>query len=624
MKNSVSLVFALLISALVSSQDCTTNKNSGYSYAALNNGFIEGASSFVEPGEYMIVSNILTNDYVFTANHSVSMVEQNDYITISDTSNNILAQGVSPLSHTFSSAGTIRIHVSLNASCDTEVLNVSIALLNATVAPTTCQLPENPRVIYRSDARIDFSWDPPSIGSVPVSYDWEAVPAGGSQGAGDASGNTLTTNASAIGLTPNTSYTFFIRSNCGANGSSDWFETPSLSTNAGPPPSNDFCDDAILIVQETDVNNAASATALPGTLLNTAGTDIEAEQCSGSTVDNARDDVWYSFIAQTEDINITLDPMFDGILELLSDCNEGSIIACSDIGNGTTIEQITHNSLVVNQTYYFRVYYQGFAASNPDFTVKLWSTSAVFDSDGDSYSDATDCDDGDPAINPSATEICDGIDNNCDGQKDEGLDADTDGIADCFDICPGFNDTIDDDGDGAPNGCDTCPSDPNKTEPGDCGCGTTDTDSDGDGTPDCNDNCPSDPNKTDPGTCGCGIADTDSDSDGTPDCNDNCPSDPNKTEPGDCGCGTPDTDTDSDGTPDCNDNCPSDPNKTDPGACGCGIADTDSDSDGTPDCNDNCPSDPNKIEPGDCGCGVADTDSDGDGTLDCNDNCPSD
>lgn len=32
------------------------------------------------------------------------------------------------------------------------------------------------------------------------------------------------------------------------------------------------------------------------------------------------------------------------------------------------------------------------------------------------------------------------------------------------------------------------------------------------------DNCPDDPDKTEPGACGCGVADTDSDSDGTPDC----------------------------------------------------------------------------------------------------------
>ena len=31
---------------------------------------------------------------------------------------------------------------------------------------------------------------------------------------------------------------------------------------------------------------------------------------------------------------------------------------------------------------------------------------------------------------------------------------------------------------------------------------------------DCNDNCPNDPDKTDPGTCGCGVTETDSDGDG--------------------------------------------------------------------------------------------------------------
>ncbi|UCH87265.1 MAG: thrombospondin type 3 repeat-containing protein, partial [Dehalococcoidia bacterium] len=227
-------------------------------------------------------------------------------------------------------------------------------------------------------------------------------------------------------------------------------------------------------------------------------------------------------------------------------------------------------------------------------------------------------------------------------------DADGDGVDDLADLCPGTagGDPVDADGcsdaqvdadgdgicdpgapSGGPSGCtgsDNCPNDPDKAEPGICGCGVPDTDSDGDGTPDCNDNCPTDPNKTEPGICGCGTPDTDSDSDGTPDCNDNCPTDPNKTEPGICGCGTPDTDSDGDGTPDCNDDCPADPNKTEPGICGCGTPDTDSDGDGTPDCNDGCPTDPDKTEPGICGCGVPDTDSDGDGTPDCNDNCPTD
>jgi|GEM_PF-2472871 len=62
-------------------------------------------------------------------------------------------------------------------------------------------------------------------------------------------------------------------------------------------------------------------------------------------------------------------------------------------------------------------------------------------------------------------------------------------------------------------------------------------DSDGDGIPDSSDGCPNDPEKTDPGQCGCGVLDTDSDSDGVADCNDGCPDDLEKTDPGICGCG---------------------------------------------------------------------------------------
>ena len=62
------------------------------------------------------------------------------------------------------------------------------------------------------------------------------------------------------------------------------------------------------------------------------------------------------------------------------------------------------------------------------------------DLDGDGWDDEAcgggDCDDEDPAVNPGEAEVCDGVDNDCDGDVDEGFDADGDGIVDCLDTCP--------------------------------------------------------------------------------------------------------------------------------------------------------------------------------------------
>ena len=67
------------------------------------------------------------------------------------------------------------------------------------------------------------------------------------------------------------------------------------------------------------------------------------------------------------------------------------------------------------------------------------------DSDSDGWSVCEgDCADNDSAIHPGAAEVCDRLDNNCDGTRDEGFpDLDADGFAacagDCNDTDPGIN-----------------------------------------------------------------------------------------------------------------------------------------------------------------------------------------
>lgn len=58
------------------------------------------------------------------------------------------------------------------------------------------------------------------------------------------------------------------------------------------------------------------------------------------------------------------------------------------------------------------------------------------DADGDDYPANNDCNDNDPTVHPDAVELCDNIDNNCDGIIDEGfVDVDHDGYKVCTGDC---------------------------------------------------------------------------------------------------------------------------------------------------------------------------------------------
>ena len=107
------------------------------------------------------------------------------------------------------------------------------------------------------------------------------------------------------------------------------------------------------------------------------------------------------------------------------------------------------------------------------------------DDDNDGHEDNNDCAPLNKDIYPGSTELCDGLDNDCDTDVDEFFpDTDVDGTADCVDA--------DLDGDGKPNDEDNCPALPNEDQADLDADGTgddCDPDKDGDAIPNGVDNC---------------------------------------------------------------------------------------------------------------------------------------
>ena len=162
------------------------------------------------------------------------------------------------------------------------------------------------------------------------------------------------------------------------------------------------------------------------------------------------------------------------------------------------------------------------------------------DVDGDGRGDACDSCPSDPGDDADEDGLCGiaGTDNCPAAYNPNQEDDDGDGVGDACDNCPDFRYTPQDDadGDGIGDICDNCPGTGNPGQENVDGDDHGDAcdncsgifnpgqeDGDADGAGDICDACPENPDKDDPGDCGCCVAEDDADTDGVADCVDNCP-----------------------------------------------------------------------------------------------------
>jgi len=126
--------------------------------------------------------------------------------------------------------------------------------------------------------------------------------------------------------------------------------------------------------QDDDCASAEVITPTLTTCSFQAGSSANATEslptCSGGG--NADDDVWYSFVANSTNMTITVDPTtgYDAVIQLYSGtCGSLSSIQCEDVNGPNGDETLNNQTLTIGNTYYVRVYHYGAGWGSATFNI---------------------------------------------------------------------------------------------------------------------------------------------------------------------------------------------------------------------------------------------------------------
>ncbi|MBC5834990.1 fibronectin type III domain-containing protein, partial [Flavobacterium bernardetii] len=172
-------------------------------------------------GEFANVNILINKQYTFTSSVTT------DFITITNEGGTgVLASGLTPLTWNSNFTGVIRYHINSNANCGTQASSRVRSITCAT--PTGCNTPLEPYTDGVTSTSINIGWfaatPVPSNGYI---YCYSTINDPFSTGA--ITGTTTETYAVLNNLSPNTTYYFWVKSNCGQT-QTDWISGGSFTT----------------------------------------------------------------------------------------------------------------------------------------------------------------------------------------------------------------------------------------------------------------------------------------------------------------------------------------------------------------------------------------------------------
>jgi hypothetical protein len=229
--------------------------------------------------------------------------------------------------------------------------------------PPSCLPPTSLTITYTSPTSANLSWTAPS--SAPSNgYEWEirTSGAGGSGATGLATSGSVgagVTTASTSLLTANTTYTLYVRSNCGGT-FSGWAASTS-STSPVAPPSNDAC---------------SNATSLPCGTSNLAGTTVGSVSESAPLGLSSSFGVWYTFVGDGNSTTISAYANMDiGLLIMTgSGCSGFSSVVFMDDWGTFSTESFTFTTTNSQVYYVYIAHYLPGNTTTGTFTISRTCT----------------------------------------------------------------------------------------------------------------------------------------------------------------------------------------------------------------------------------------------------------